>query len=56
MGGEPEPFLGDLHPEEPLVAHLVLRGLGEVLVGDNVMVIEEGAEVGHPVVEERLFF
>ena len=56
MGGEAEaaPFLGDLHPEELLGAHVIPCFLGEVAVDRYVVVIEEGAEGLDLVVHEGL--
>lgn len=49
------PFLRYFHPEEFFIAHVVPCLFGEVLVGDYVVVVEEGAEGGYLVVDEGFF-
>ena len=53
---QPAPFLWNLHPKEFFIAHVIPGFLGEVFFGDDVVIVEDGAELGTLVVDVGLFF
>mmetsp|Transcript_17058 Transcript_17058/g.39436 ORF Transcript_17058/g.39436 Transcript_17058/m.39436 type:complete len:205 (-) Transcript_17058:368-982(-) len=50
------PFLGNLHPKETFVAHVIPGLLGKVLLEGNLVIIQETAQVVDLIVQECLFF
>jgi hypothetical protein len=53
---QPTPFLRYFHPKEFFIAHVIPSGFTKVLVGNDVVIVEEGAEVMDLVVNVGLFF
>jgi len=57
VGAEPQsaPLLRDFHPEELLIAHVIPCLLREVLLGHDVVIVEERTQVRDLIVQEGFF-